>query len=110
MRLTKVLGYYGLILLLAVVLLVSEDAVLMRSDKLCRGLVIADVAVGGLSVAEAEQKVAAVVKQLQTRPAAILLYEKQRWEVGWDAVAGNMDAAALVRQAYGIGRAGSLPQ
>ena len=48
MRLTKVLGYYGLILLLAVVLLVSEDAVLMRSDKLCRGLVIADVAVGGL--------------------------------------------------------------
>ena len=110
MRLTKVLGYYGVILLLAVVLLVSEDAVLMRSDKLCRGLVIADVAVGGLSVAEAEQKVAAVVKQLQTRPAAILLYEKQRWEVGWDAVAGNMDAAALVRQAYGIGRAGSLPQ
>ena len=31
MRLTKVLGYYGVILLLAVVLLVSEDAVLMQN-------------------------------------------------------------------------------
>lgn len=110
MRLTKVLGYYCLVLLMAVVLIVSEDAVILHSDRICRGLVIADVAVGGLSAAEAEQKVAAVLQERWSRPAAVLLYDGQRWEVGWDVVAGSPDAKALVQQAYGIGRTGSLLQ
>ena len=67
MRLKKILSYYLLILLLAGVMLVAGDAALAYSGKLCRGLVIADVAVGGLTVAEAEHKVAAALRDRQAR-------------------------------------------
>jgi vancomycin resistance protein YoaR len=110
MRLKKVLSYYLLILLLAGVLLAAGDAALAYSGKLCRGLVIADVAVGGLTVAEAEQKVAAAVRDRQARPAAVLTYAGQRWEIGWDAVSGTLDAAAFVQQGVIIGRNGNLLQ
>lgn len=110
MRLKKILSYYLLILLLAGVLLVAGDAALTYSGKLCRGLVIADVAVGGLTVAEAEQKVAAALRDRQAHPAAVLTYDGQQWEIGWDAVVGNLDATAFVQQGVVIGRTGNLLQ
>ena len=110
MRLKKILSYYLLILLLAGVMLVASDAALAYSGKLCRGLVIADVTVGGLTVAEAEHKVAAALRDRQARPAAVLTYAEQQWEIGWDVVAGSLDAAAFVQQGLTIGRTGNLLQ
>ena len=110
MRLKKILSYYLLILLLAGVMLVASDAALAYSGKLCRGLVIADVTVGGLTVAEAEHKVAAALRDRQARPAAVLTYDGQHWEIGWEVVAGSLDAAAFVQQGLTIGRTGNLLQ
>ncbi len=108
MYVKKLVGYFLLILFLGGVLLVAGDYALAYSGKLCRGLFIADVSVGGLPVAEAEMKVAAALKDKQSKPVAALRFEDKTWPVDWDFVSGSPDASHLVRQAYGIGRAGNL--
>ena len=110
MRLTKFVSYFLLILLLSGVLLVAGDVSLAYSDKLCRGLVLAGVEVGGLTVVEAEAKIAAAMRVKESKPIARLLFENQQWEVSWDVVSGRPDPASMVRQAYNIGRVGNLLQ
>ena len=110
MRLTKFVSYFLLILLLGGVLLVVGDVSLAYSDKLCRGLVLADVEVGGLTIAEAEAKMAAALRNKESKPVARVLYENQQWEVSWDVVSGRPDVASMVHQAYNIGRVGNLLQ
>lgn len=110
MRLTKFVSYFLLILLLSGVLLVAGDFALAYSDKLCRGLVIADVPVGGLPVAEAETKVAAVLRNKESKPVVALVFEEKQWDVDWDVVRGRPDPASLVRQAYNVERTGNLLQ
>ncbi|MHC1760215.1 MAG: VanW family protein [Negativicutes bacterium] len=110
MRVTKFVSYFLLILLLGGVLLVAGDVSLAYSDKLCRGLVLADVEVGGLTVAEAEAKMAAALRDKESKPVARVLFENQQWEVSWDVVSGRPDLASMVRQAYTIGRVGNLLQ
>ncbi len=110
MRLTKFVSYFLLILLLGGVLLVAGDVSLVYSDKLCRGLVLAGVEVGGLTVAQAEAKIAAVLRDKESKPIARLLFENQQWEIPWDVVSGRPDPASMVRQAYSIGRMGNLLQ
>ena len=108
MYVKKLVSYFLLILFLGGVLLVAGDSALAYSGKLCRGLFIGDISVGGLPVAEAEQKVAAALKDKQSKPVAALRFEDQTWPVDWDSVSGSPDAAHLVRQAYGVGREGNL--
>lgn len=108
MYVKKLVVYFLLILFLGGVLLVAGDSALAYSGKLCHGLFIADVSVGGMLVAEAEQKVAAVLRDKKSKPVAALRFEDKTWPVGWDSVSGSPDATHLVRQAYGVGRAGNL--
>ena len=110
MRLTKFVSFLLIIFIFGGVMLGAEDAALAYSDRLCRGLSIAGVSVGGLTVGEAEKKVAAALQDRQSKPIARLQYADQHWDVAWDAVAGKPDAGALVQQAYEVGRAGNLFQ
>ena len=50
------------------VLLAANDIALVYSDMLCRGLILAEVPVGGLSVGEAEKLVAQALMRRQTEP------------------------------------------
>ena len=108
MYVKKFVGYFLLILFLGGVLLVAGDSALAYSGKLCRGLFIADVSVGGLPVSEAEQKVAAALKDKHSKPIAALRFEDKTWPIDWGFVSGSPDATHLVHQAYGIGRTGNL--
>lgn len=110
MHLTKFVSYLLLILLVGGVLLVAGDVSLAYSDKLCRGLILADVEVGGLTVAEAEAKMAAALRDKESKPVAKLLFEDRQWNVSWDVVSEKPDSASIVRHAYTIGRTGDLLQ
>lgn len=106
--LKKYIGFFLLILLLGSVLLVAGDSALAYSGRLCRGLFIADVPVGGLLPTEAETKVAIALRERHAKSVAELQFEDKKWNVDWDAVVGKPDAATLVRRAYDIGRTGNL--
>lgn len=110
MRFTRFVSYFLLIILWGSFLLAAEDFALAYSGKLCRGLLIAGVPVGGESVGEAERKVVASLSDQQSRPIATLYLDGAKWEVGWDAVLNRPDPSALVRQAYGVGRTGNILQ
>ena len=90
------------------VLLVANDTALVFSDTLCRGLNLADISVGGLSVGEAEKIVAQALAKRQAEPVLTLQYGEKKWDVPWDIVRNRPDAASLVRRAYGVGRTGNL--
>ena len=90
------------------VLLVANDTALVFSDKLCRGLSLADISVGGLSVGEAEKIVAQALAKRQMEPLQTLQYGEKKWDVPWDIVRNRPEAANMVRRAYGVGRTGNL--
>ena len=90
------------------VLLVANDTALVFSDTLCRGLSLADIPVGGLSVGEAEKIVTQALTKRQAEPVLTLQYGEKKWDVPWDIVRNRPDAASLVRRAYGVGRTGNL--
>ncbi len=89
------------------VLLAANDIALVYSDMLCRGLSLAEVPVGGLSVGEAEKLVAQALLRRQSEPLLILQMDDKKWEVSWDVVSIRPQAAGLVRRAYGVGRTGN---
>lgn len=89
-------------------LLVANDTALVFSDTLCRGLSLADISVGGLSVAEAERVVAQALVKRQSGPLLTLQHGEKKWDVSWDFVRNRPEAANLVRRAYGVGRTGTL--
>lgn len=92
------------------VFLAANDAALAMSDKICHGLVVAGVPVGGLSVRDAERELAIALKRRQDRPLTVLQEGETRWDIPWSVVQGTTDAATLSRQAYQAGRTGNLLQ
>ena len=89
------------------VLLAANDIALVYSDMLCRGLSLAEVPVGGLSVGEAEKLVGQALLRRQSEPLLILQMGDKKWEVSWDVVSNRPRATNLVRRAYGVGRTGN---
>ncbi len=86
----------------------ANDAALVFSDRLCRGLNIANVPVGGLPVDEAENKVAQSLEQRKLKPMLSLQFGDKNWDISWDAIADKPEATRLVRRAFGVGRTGNL--
>lgn len=86
----------------------ANDSALVMSDKLCRGLSIADVPVGGMSVDAAEKKIAQALEWRKETPLMVLQYQDKKWLIPWDAIIGNPEPAVLVRRAFGVGRTGNL--
>lgn len=85
----------------------ANDIALVYSDMLCRGLSLAEVPVGGLSVGEAEKLVGQALLRRQSEPLLILKMGDKKWEVSWDVVSNRPQATNLVRRAYGVGRTGN---
>lgn len=105
--LTRLIGFFLVILLMGGVLLAANDITLVYSDMLCPGLKLAEVPVGGLSVGEAERLVGQALLRRQSEPLLILQLDDKRWEVPWDIVSSRPQPTALVRRGYGVGRTGS---
>lgn len=107
---TRFIVFFLIMVMLGGVFWLADDAALAMSDKICRGLVVADVPVGGLTAAEAERKLAAALKLRQETPLTVLRHGENRWEIPWSVVAGKPQPAQLAEQAYAVGRSGNVLQ
>lgn len=99
-----------IIIILGISMVIANDLALAFSDRLCAGLIIADIPVGGLSVSEAEEKVSVALRQRKSEPLLVLMYGNKKWDIAWEAIREKPEPAKLIRRAYAIGRTGNLPE
>ncbi len=99
---------------LAVIVIISlmgtfaVNAAFTVTDGIYDGVKIGDIDVGSLSVQAAEAKIAGTFRERVEQPPLTLTYQNQVWSVSAEEVGLGIDAPALARQAYAVGRTGNI--
>ncbi|MEN6566198.1 MAG: VanW family protein [Veillonellales bacterium] len=100
--------FLGIIILFSSVSVLAVNSAFLFTDEIYRGVSIGDISVGGLSVEQAEQKIAAAFTERTKAPPIVLEYQEQAWTVTAQNIELTLDAADLAQQAYQVGRKGSF--
>ncbi|NLP42311.1 MAG: vanomycin resistance protein VanB [Veillonellaceae bacterium] len=102
--------FLGIIALFSSISLFATNMAFMVTDKVYNGVMVGDIAVGGLSVKEAEEKIEASFRRRLNDPPIILNFEGNHWKIGTDEIKWKLDTEKLAQQAYNVGRRGNLLQ
>lgn len=106
----NIIIFLTVILLFSVIGTVALTAAFTVTDDIYGGVRVGDIDVGGLSPQAAEQKLAAAFRERTEQPPVILVYKDQRWQMTAADIELTLDIAALVREAYAVGRTGHIVQ
>lgn len=82
----------------------------MVTDKIYSGVIIGDIAVGGLTVKEAESKIKSAIKPKLKEALINLNYKEDNWVVNADEIDLVIDYHELAQQAFNVGRRGNVFQ
>ncbi|WP_246105550.1 VanW family protein [Sporomusa termitida] len=80
----------------------------MVTNKIYQGVSVGDIDVGGLSIVEAEQEIAAVFKERTSEATIALMYNNKQWRITAQDIELSINAGELARQAYAVGRTGNI--
>jgi vancomycin resistance protein YoaR len=100
--------FSGIILLCSVVSLIAANTAFMVTDKIYNGVSVGDILVGGLSIQEAQNKIAVALQTKTVRPPLILAYHDQTWPITAQDIELAIDNVNLAQQAYNVGRNGNI--
>lgn len=100
--------FLGIIVLFSSISLVATNMAFMVTDKIYNGVIVGDIAVGGLTVKEAQDKIEANFQRRLDDPPIIMNYEGNHWKVGTDQIQWALDPAELAQQAFYVGRRGNI--
>lgn len=102
--------FFGIIIFFILLSLVVTNTAFMVTDKIYSGVVVGDISVGGLSIREAEDKIRNSVEWRIANASITMKYNDEHWKFAADDIELIVDAAELARQAFNIGRQGSIFQ
>jgi len=78
------------------------------ADQIYPGVRIGGVDVGGLTVAEAKERIQALVNERLGSSPITLRYENRSWAISAPEIDLTVDASALAAQAFAVGRSGDI--
>ncbi|MPM34776.1 hypothetical protein SDC9_81363 [bioreactor metagenome] len=107
---TNIVLFLAIITVFSSISLVATNMAFMVTDKIYNGVMVGDIAVGGLSVKEAEDKIDANFRHRLNDPPIIMNYEGNCWKVTAEEVEWTLDSEKLAQQAFNVGRRGSISQ
>lgn len=108
-RNTNILLFLIIIMLFSSVSMVAANTAFMVTDEIYQGVTVGDIDVGGLSVAQAQQKITDVFTKRTTGAAIITAhYQDQNWHIAAQDIALAIQADKLAQQAYDVGRTGNI--
>jgi vancomycin resistance protein YoaR len=99
--------FLGVIVLCSIIGTMTLNAAFTVTDDIYGGIKVGDIEVGGLTPAAAESKINATYEWKENDPIT-LVYKDQRWKIAARDIGLAIDAAALVKEAYAVGRTGNI--
>ena len=107
-RTQNLILFLGIIFLFCTVSLFATNTVFMVSNEIYHGVSIGDIAVGGLTLVEAEAKLLQAFSAQIVQPAITIEYEGATWKIMAQDIDLSINAAGLAQQAYETGRTGNI--
>jgi vancomycin resistance protein YoaR len=108
-RNTNILLFLIIIMLFSSVSMVAANTAFMVTDEIYQGVTVGDIDVGGLSVAQAQQKITDVFKERTTDASIITAdYKDRNWHISAQDIDLAIQADKLAQQAYDVGRTGNI--
>jgi vancomycin resistance protein YoaR len=99
--------FLGIILLCSTVSFIAANAVFLVNDQIYQGVVIDNIAVGGLSQTAAEDKVITILRDRLTQKPITLTDDQQSYTIRSEDINLQFDSAEMAKQAYAVGRVGN---
>ena len=100
--------FLGIIVLFSTASIVATNFAFMITDKIYNGVMVGDIAVGGLTVKEAENKILSSVQRRLSDSPIIVKYEGASWAISSQDIDFTVDSAKLAEQAFNVGRGGGV--
>lgn len=108
-RNVNIILFLIIILLFSFISMLAANSAFMVTNKIYQGVRVGDIDVGGLSVREAEQKIARAFTERTAAAAAVtVMYDNRQWRITAQDIELSIQAGELARQAYAVGRSGNL--
>ncbi len=104
----NIIIFLGVIVLFSLIGTVTLNAAFTVTDDVYGGVRVGDIDVGGLTLAAAEKKIAAAFLDWTQHEPITLVYNDKRWAIGAGDIDLTIDADALAKQAYAVGRTGNI--
>lgn len=106
----NIIIFLGVIVLFSIIGTVTLNAAFTVTDDIYGGVRVGDIDVGGLTLSAAEKKIAAAFEDWAQHEPITLVYLDKRWTIAAEEINLSIDAAALAKEAYAVGRTGNIFQ
>ncbi|MDT8901415.1 VanW family protein [Anaeroselena agilis] len=106
----NIIIFLGVIVLFSVIGTVTLNTAFTVTDDVYGGVRVGDIDVGGLTLPAAEQKIADAFNAWTKHEPITLIYNDKRWTIAAGEIDLSIDAAALAKKAYAVGRTGNIFQ
>ncbi len=100
--------FLGVIVLFSLIGTVTMNAAFTVTDDVYGGVRVGGIDVGGLTLSAAESKIAAAFQGWTQHEPVTLVYKDKRWTIAASEIDLSIDAAALAKEAYAVGRTGNI--
>lgn len=107
-RTKNLILFLSIIVLSSLVSLVTASTIFMVKDKIYNGIMVGEIDVGGMSVADAQDKIHNYFIQTSTKSPVVLQYQEQYWNISAQEIDLKVDAVKLATEAYQVGRTGNI--
>ncbi len=106
----NIIIFLGVIVLFSIIGTVTLNAAFTVTNDVYGGVRVGDIDVGGLTLSEAENKIAAAFDDWTKHEPITLVHKDKRWTITAGEINLSIDAAALAKEAYAVGRTGYIFQ
>ncbi len=106
-RIAQLSLFLGIILLCSAVSFIAANAVFLVNDQIYQGVLIDNIAVGGLSQEAAQDKVMTILRDRLAQKPITLTDDQQSYTIRSEDINLQFDSAEMVKQAYAVGRVGN---
>ena len=96
-------------MLFSAVSMIAANTAFMVTNEIYQGVTVGDIHVGGLSVAQAQQKILTIFNErTEKTPFITATFEEQKWTISAQDIDLSIQANRLAQQAYDVGRTGNI--
>lgn len=106
--LRKVMVFLVIILFFSTVSFAAVNTAFFVSDRICQGVKVGGVAVGGLSVAAARERIAQEYARITAGAPLVYEYDNLTWPIKQSDIDLQVDIEAMADEAYAVGRTGGI--
>lgn len=89
--------------------MIAANTTFLVNNKIYQGVTVGDIQVGGLSIIQAQEKIATSFQERTAKtPVITAVYQDKKWTISAQDIDLSIQANQLAQQAYDVGRTGNI--